>query len=367
MKKSRLNYAVVGLGHIAQVAVLPAFKASKNSELAALVSGDPTKLKTLSKRYKVESTYSYEEYDQCLQDESIDAIYIALPNALHKDYVLKAAEAGKHILCEKPLAVTVADAKQMIRAAQHNKVKLMTAYRLHFDPTNLKAIELVHSGKIGEPRYFTSEFGHQVKAGNIRALPEEGGTPLHDLGIYCINAARYIMRDEPIEVFAMAASPAPRLPKIEQTVSAILKFPQDRMASFLCSFASAGVSNFRVIGDKGDLCIENVYEYVGESTNTLTVNEKARTWTSKAGDQFAAELDYFSSCVFQNKQPETSGEEGLADLRVIEALMQSIESGKSVKLGKTAMIKRRPTMKQMIRKPAHRKPALVHAAPESRS
>lgn len=175
------------------------------------------------------------------------------------------------------------------------------------------------------------------------------------------------MRAEPTEVMAMAASPAPsRLPKIEQTVTAILKFPHDRVATFICSFASAGVSNFRVIGDKGDLFIENVYEYVGKAKNTLTINEKKQTWTTKAGDQFAAELDYFSSCVQTGKHPETSAQEGLADLVIIEALLQSLKTGKTVKvksIKKTPA--KRPTIRQVIKKPAHRKPQLINAAPES--
>lgn len=366
MKNKKMNYAVVGLGHIAQVAVLPAFQNSKNSNLAALVSGDAQKLKVLAKRYQVEYAYSYDDFDQCLANEEINAVYIALPNALHKEYAMKCAKAGKHILCEKPLAVTVADAKDIIHAAKQNHVKLMTAYRLHLDPTNLKAIGLVNSGKIGVPRYFTSEFGHQVKEDNIRALPEEGGTPLHDLGIYCINAARYIMRDEPVEVFAMAANPAPRLRKIDQTVMATLRFPKDRLATFICSFASGGVSNFRVIGDKGDLFIQDVYEYVGEAKSTLTVDEKSKTWSEKKGDQFAAELDYFSTCIRQNRDPEPSGLEGLADLKVIEALMKSIRLGRPVKLTSPVVIARRPSLRQAIKKQPHRKPSLIHTSSEAR-
>jgi glucose-fructose oxidoreductase len=366
MKKGKVNYAVVGLGHIAQVAVLPAFKNSANSELVALVSGDDTKLRTLAKKYKVEDTYRYHEYDACLFDENVHAVYIALPNRMHHEYVIRAAEAGKHILCEKPLAVTARDAREMIRAARHNGVKLMTAYRLHFDPANLRSIELIKSGKIGEPRYITSEFGHQVKETNIRAEAEEGGTPLHDLGIYCINAARYLMRAEPVEVFAMAASPARRLPEIEQTVTAIMRFPKDRIATFTCSFASGEISNFRVIGDKGDLFLENPYEYTGEVTHHLTVNEKKKVWTSKAGDQFAAELDYFSDCLITGRNPEPSGVEGLIDLQIIEALMESIRTGRAVRMGYMPKVSQRPSRRQEIKKSPHRKPDLIHAEPETR-
>jgi predicted dehydrogenase len=363
MKKDSIRYAVVGLGHIAQVAVLPAFKAAKNSILHSLVSGDAKKLKELSKKYKVENSFSYDEYKECLKDSSLDAVYIALPNHLHKKFAILAAEAGKHVLCEKPLAVTVKDAEEIVAACRRNKVKLMTAYRLHLDPTNLKAIELVHSGKIGTPRFFTSEFGHQVKGDNIRAEAIEGGSPLHDLGIYCINASRYIMRAEPTEVFAVAASPAARLAQIKQTVTAIMKFPGDRLATFLCSFASAGISNFRVIGDKGDLFIENPYEYKGKASVCLTIDEKAKEWDVKIGDQFAAELQYFSDCIIHDRLPEPSGIEGLIDMKIIEALNDSLKIGKPVKLS-TPKIKRRPTLSQMIKKAPHSKPKLIHAEPE---
>jgi predicted dehydrogenase len=364
MKTQTINYAVIGLGHIAQVAVLPAFKNARNSKLVALVSGDDEKLEVLSKRYGVRKTFSYREIDNCLNDPEIDAVYIALPNAMHRKFAVQAAEAGKHILCEKPLAVTVRAALEIVEAAKTNDVKLMTAYRLHFDPANLKAIDLIHSGVIGKPRYFTSEFGHQVKENNIRARPEEGGTPLHDLGIYCINAARYLMRAEPIEVFAMAASPAPRLPRIEQTVTAIMKFPDDRVASFICSFATAGVSTFRVIGDEGDLFVENPYEYTGEVIHRLTVDEETKTWRSEAGDQFAPELEYFSQCILKNETPEPSGMEGVIDLEIIEAMMHSIRTGKAVR-PRTHVKTRRPSLKQKIRKPPHGKPRLVNAEKES--
>ena len=162
----KIRYAVVGLGHIAQNAILPAFvHAQKNSELTALVSDDPAKLRTLSREYGVRNTFTYEDYDVCLRSGEIDAVYIALPNNLHLDYCVRAARAGIHVLCEKPLAVTEAECQQIIQACAENDVKLMTAYRLHFQRGNLEAIKIVRSGKIGEPRIFNSVFAMQVSAG----------------------------------------------------------------------------------------------------------------------------------------------------------------------------------------------------------
>jgi predicted dehydrogenase len=172
----RVRYAVVGLGYISQIAVLPAFAhARENSELVALVSGDATKLEKLAKKYRVTKTYSYEQYAECLASGEIDAVYIALPNNMHPAYTEGAAEAGIHVLCEKPMAVTEQECEAMIEAASRAKVKLMIAYRLHFEKGNLSAVETIHSGKIGKPRVFSSNFCQQVTAGNSRLKAELGG------------------------------------------------------------------------------------------------------------------------------------------------------------------------------------------------
>ena len=179
-ERAKIRYAVVGLGHIAQVAVLPAFAhARQNSQLTALVSDDPVKHEKLRSKYKVQHTYSYEEYDKCLSSGAIDAVYIALPNNLHCDFTVRAARAGIHVLCEKPMAVTEDDCEKMISAAEKGGVKLMIAYRLHFEKANLEAVEIARSGKLGEPRFFSSVFAMQVKEDNIRL--ETGARRRHAL------------------------------------------------------------------------------------------------------------------------------------------------------------------------------------------
>src|SRR5262249_48317977 len=156
-KKGRIRYAVVGLGHIAQVAVLPAFAhAKRNSALVAVVSDDATKRHEIGKKYKIDHTYSYAEYERCLRE--VDAVYIALPNSMHAEYTIRAANAGVHVLCEKPMAVTVQECQRMISACEKHHVKLMIAYRLHFEEINLKTIDLIRKGRIGEPKFFNSSF-----------------------------------------------------------------------------------------------------------------------------------------------------------------------------------------------------------------
>src|SRR5438445_7283500 len=158
--KRKIRYAVVGLGHIAQIAVLPAFKIAANSELLALVSGDSDKLEKVGKKYGLEHLYPYSDYGRALAN--VDAVYLALPNHLHREYAIRAAAAGVHILCEKPMAVTAEDCQAMIHAADQNHVKLMIAYRLHFEAGNLEAIRMANGGTLGDLRIFTSEFAQQV-------------------------------------------------------------------------------------------------------------------------------------------------------------------------------------------------------------
>lgn len=203
MKSSsrRIRYAVVGLGHIAQIAVLPAFAHAKNSELVALITGDPKKAKKLADNYAVPA-FHYDDFEQAVEEQKIEAIYIALPNTQHRPFTERAARVGVHVLCEKPMATTEKDCRAMIAACDNAKVHLMIAYRLHFAPAHLQAIALARAGKLGDLRFFSSIFGMQVKSDNIRTDPKDGGGPLRDLGVYCINAARYLFDDEPIEVRA---------------------------------------------------------------------------------------------------------------------------------------------------------------------
>jgi glucose-fructose oxidoreductase len=362
--KRHIRYAVVGLGHIAQVAVLPAFaNARRNSRLAALVSGDPVKREALSKKYQVDKTFSYEEYEKVLQSGDIDAVYIALPNSLHCEYAVRAARAGVHVLCEKPLAVTEEECERMAQAARERDVRLMAAYRLHFERANLEAVETARSGRIGEPRHFSSAFTMQVVPGNIRTRREMGGGVLYDIGIYCINAARTLFGDEPVEARAAVAG---AIGDVEESVACVLRFPDDRLASFLCSFGAAKVSHYRIVGTKGDLALEPGYEYAGALRHRLTIGGETRERRFAKRDQFAPELLYFSDCVLHHREPEPGGNEGLADVRVIRALYRSAELGRTVELPPFEKGER-PSLEQEIRRPPIDKPAVVHAQAPSGS
>jgi predicted dehydrogenase len=363
---SKVRYAVVGLGHIAQVAVLPAFKSARNSELVALVSADPRKRKALGKKYHVAQVFSYDDYNQAIS--LVDAVYLALPNHLHKEYTVRAAEAGVHVLCEKPMAVTEDECEAMIAAAEENRIKLMVAYRLHFEKGNLEAIRTLKSGRLGKPRIFSSDFAQQVKADNIRVTEHagRGGGPVYDMGVYCINAARYLFGTEPTRVLAVSATHRDRRFQIvEEMMSAVLYFPDERLASFTCSFGAADISRYTVVGTRGVLTSDPAYEYAMDIEHEVIVGGKKSKRTFARRDQFAAEIAYFSDCILKNRTPEPSGLEGLADVRIVRALYESARSGTAVELPPFPD-KKKPSTVQEIHRPAHGKPKTVHSQSPTR-
>ncbi len=368
MPARKIRYAVVGLGYISQIAMLPAFKgAARNSELAALVSGTPRKLKALGGRYGIESLWSYDRYEDLLASGTIDAVYIGLPNTLHKAYTVAAAKAGVHVLCDKPLATSVADCAAMIAAAERGKVGLMTAYRLHFEAGALAAQAVVDKGEIGELRYFSSEFSMQVKPGNIRLDRKLGGGPVFDLGIYCINAARHLFGAEPIEVSAQAASARDRrFASVEEMANVSLRFPGDRLANFICSFGAADAANLQLWGTKGNLRFDAVYDMFPEKELTVERVRRGKpvrqTRTFAKHDPFAPLLLHFSDTILSGRRLYADGAEGMADIRVIEAIYRSIAKGRPVALPPVKGARRPALPPRPITVPPHPEADLIMAA-----
>jgi glucose-fructose oxidoreductase len=353
-----VRYAVVGLGHIAQVAVIPAFAhARRNSRLVAIVSGDRTKRREITKRYRLQHAFDYDQYDECLR--LVDAVYIALPNSMHAEYAIRAARAGVHVLCEKPMAVTVDECRQMIAACRKARVKLMVAYRLHFEAINLAAIDLARRGDLGTIKFFNSSFSMAVRRGDIRTKRSYGGGTLYDIGVYCINAARGLFRAEPTEVSAVSInSGVAALSEIDETTAATLRFGDDRVATFITSFNAADVAAYRIVGTKGHLHVDPAYEYAEGLEFTLSVDGKTTRKKTGKRDQFAPELLYFSDCIINNRTPEPSGEEGLQDVRIVQALYESAKTGRPVTI-RPFEKRHRPTGRQRISRPGIRKPPLI--------
>lgn len=358
-RPARLRIAVIGQGHFAQAAVLPAIQQLEDVELAALVSSSDHKLEELGARYGVKTLAHYDELDQLLAGGQIDAVYIAVPNDTHAEMVLVAARHGVHVLCEKPMAPTEAECMAMIRACEQRRVKLMVAYRLHFQSANLVAIEIARGGELGDLRVFSSTFSMQVREGNTRVQPRRGAGPLYDIGVYCINAARYLFRAEPLEVIGMRLSGRdPRFTSVDEAYAVTLRFPHERVAQFTCSFGAADHARYELIGTEGVLSLDEAYNYSGEMHMSVQGKHGVKKRTFEGRDQIAAEIEYFARCIREDIDPEPSGWEGLADIRILAAIQQSTTFGRAVPID-PVLRPRRPCLGQEIKIEEHPVPPLV--------
>lgn len=324
-----IRYAVVGAGWISQESFLPGVAQSGNSTIAAIVTGDLVKGAKLAAFHNIPQVVAYADYDALLASDTIDAVYIALPNSMHADYTIRAAKAGKHILVEKPLATTVADAKAMIDAAHDADVFLMTAYRLHNEPGTVAVLDHIRQGAIGTPLIFQSIFSFQTTLGNHRLQASHWGGPLQDLGVYSINAARHIFGEEPILATATIHQPEddPRFAEIEATLAATLTFPSGGIAQFISSFGAGMVDNYRIVGSTGDIEMDPGFKADCAMKMRLRQNGVTQEISFPQTDHFAAQVAYFSDCISAGNPPEADGEEGLADMLALIAVEQAAKTG----------------------------------------
>ncbi|HEY1536140.1 MAG TPA: Gfo/Idh/MocA family oxidoreductase, partial [Polyangiaceae bacterium] len=341
----RLGVAVVGLGHLALQQILPAFGASQLCKVAALVTGDADKGHAVAARYGVnpKNILNYANYDRLKELAEIDLVYIALPNSMHAEFTVRAAHAGKHVLCEKPMATSVSDCQRMIAACAEAKKKLMIAYRMQYEPYNREMIRLARSGALGKLKSFVASNGQaqgdQQQWRLKKALA--GGGALVDVGIYCLNAARYICGEEPIEVQAMQYSTPgdPRFTEVEEQVNFNLRFPSGFTASCYTSYGCHDSKRYRVMGSLGWAELDPAFPYSGQAMRTARKGDKDEAITQprlEAKNQFALELDHLADCVLTDRKPHTPGEEGMQDMKLIAAIYDAAASGATVKLAPTA-------------------------------
>ncbi|EQB15385.1 Gfo/Idh/MocA family protein [Novosphingobium lindaniclasticum] len=333
----KIGYAVVGLGSYATRQIMPNFGGCDHARLVALVSGTPSKLEKYGAEYGIPQThrYSYAQFDRIRDNPDIDVVYVILPNSLHAEYTVRAAQAGKHVLCEKPMASSVAECRTMIAACHKAGTKLMIGYRSRFEPYNRLAIELARGGHVGPTRLITAEHGFPIKPDQWRldkAL--SGGGSMMDIGIYSLNAARYLTGEEPVEVSAVESTDRadPRFRSVEDRISFVLRFPSGVQANCISSYSSAH-NGYRVIGTQGWIGLEPATPYTGQ---TMTIRKDGvtapRTLPPPVRNQFAAQLDHMAECVLTGATPVVAGEEGLADMRVIEAIYRSAAERRTVEL-----------------------------------
>jgi predicted dehydrogenase len=333
----KLGWAIVGLGSLSIHQILPAFATCEKSKVVALVSGHPDKAHKLALRYGVDTKniYNYENYDSIKNNSEVDVIYIVLPNGMHAEYTVRGLQAGKHVLTEKPMANTPAECQQMIDAARKADRKLMVAYRCRYEPHNREAIRIAQSKELGPTQMILADAGFPIDDRKQWRLDKKlaGGGSLMDIGIYALNASRYLTGEEPKEVNAMIYSTPgdPRFKDVEEHVTFQLRFPSGILANCSSSYGYFHQSHYRVMGTEGRLCLDPATWYSGlrmwiERDNVIEQRDLPEI------DHFAAEMDHMSECVMENKQPLTPGEEGLRDLTIMQAIYEAARSQKTVTL-----------------------------------
>jgi predicted dehydrogenase len=339
--KDRVGFAVLALGRLSVEQILPAFAQTKKCKVTALVSGSPDKLKAVGAQYGIpaDSLYSYDNFERIADNEAVQVVYIVLPNAMHREFVLRTAAIRKQVLCEKPMATSPADAQAMIDACAKAGVKLMIAYRCRYQPHHLEVIKRAQSGDLGPIKLIES-----INAQN-QGDPDQwrlrkalsGGGALPDVGIYCLNAARAVIGEEPVEIEAQLYSTPndPRFREVEESVAWLMRFPSGAIANLSTSYGIHRASRLAVHLDGGSLVLENAFPYKGQRLMQVRAQDKLETESTiqvGAKDHFASEMDHMADCVIKGQTPRTPGEEGLRDIKLMEAIYRAAESRVSVKV-----------------------------------
>ena len=326
----KVGYCVIGLGRIADH-FMRGVKEGSTSTITGLVSGHRDKAERIAAQYGVpkSSIYSYEDMDKMRENKAIDAVYVALPNSMHAEYTIRSAKAGKHVLCEKPMCTSVSDAEAMIAACKAANVKLMIAYRLHYEPTTLRAIKLIQDGAVGQVQSIVSANGFNESAGEWRLNKAlSGGGPLMDVGIYCLNAMRYLTREEPVKFagFVSTIDKDGRFDTVEENTSWTMQFPSGIQASCTTTYGASMPGFYRVYGSKGWLQVDEFgYQGLrltarysqGRGSPATTLDEPN---LEKDPKQFVREADHFTECILKDRTPLTAGEEGLLDMQYMREI-----------------------------------------------
>ncbi|NTB87544.1 Gfo/Idh/MocA family protein [Agrobacterium tumefaciens] len=333
MTGKKVRYAVVGGGQISQQAFMPGVGQTSNSELAALVTGDPVKAEKLAEKYGI-NAWSYDEYAALLKSGEIDAVYVATPNARHTQLVVEALEAGIHVLLEKPMTSSVEDAEKVLEAQKASSAKLMIAYRLHHEPGTVEMFTRARNGDFGALRAFTSTFAQNVAEENSRGHNGYWGGPVPDMGTYPLNAVRNLFGEEPVAVHAVGTKAPDRGFDFHDTVAVTLRFPSERTAQFTVSYATAAAESFTLVGTKATIYASPCFMF-GPKIGISYVEKRddcEKTHSFDPVEQFGNETQYFSDCILNDCDPEADGEEGIMDMRVLAAVETSLETGETVVL-----------------------------------
>ena len=335
----RIGFALVGLGAYALNQIAPNLANTRHAKLTALVSGNLDKANAVADAYGVgrDHVYSYDTFDRISDDPEVDVVYVILPNAFHRSWTERAFAAGKHVLCEKPMAGTVEDCEAMIAAGEAAGKRLMIGYRAQFDPYNLRAIDLVQN-EIGAVNTVMADHGRTLDLSALRdqwrAKEElaEGGS-LYDIGIYSVNGARYLLGEEPVEVTATYLERSDREEvTVEEGIEWQMTFPSGARALCSSSYLIAGNKRIHVQGAEGEVTLDPATDYYVRNLY-VKQGDAQRQIVIPQANQFAEMLDEMATAVREDRDPKTPGAEGLRDIRILQAIYRAAETGEAVRIG----------------------------------
>jgi predicted dehydrogenase len=329
----KLGFAICGLGSLSTNQIAPALQLTKKCRLAGIVTGHPAKAEKWKAQYNIpdKSIYNYDTMEQMGDNPDIDVVYVVTPNALHAGHTLKAAKAGKHVLSEKPMEVSVEKCRQMIDACKAANRLLAIGYRSRFDPHTIECIRLAREKVFGDLKIIQAGFGFRIGDPTQWRLKRAlaGGGALMDVGIYALQAARYLSGEEPVLVSAMETKTDPvKFKEVDESITWQLTFPSGIIANCSTTYMVGGIDNYTAYAEKGWFGLNPAYNYEG---NHGTRSDGQEIKFAQI-DQFAAEMDDFAGCIQENKPSRVSGEEGLRDIRITSAIYESIRTGAAVKL-----------------------------------
>ncbi len=335
--KRKIRWGILGCARIAERALIPAITEASNATLYGIASRNFQKAKEWKEKFHFQKVYS--DYQSLLDDPDIDAIYNPLPNHLHCEWTCKAAKVGKHILCEKPLALDIKEVKKMIRETDKYDVHLMEAFMYRFHPQHTKVLELIEKDTIGDIRTFHAAFTFQYSGGkeDYRSFPEWGGGALMDVGCYTISAARLILGCEPVSVYAKVRWDSKW--KIDMTDNILLEFPQGQTALLSCSFETQFQNQYDVVGSKGKISLLRAFiPKLNNGIIEIYQEDKVKTITIPAINQYTLMVEHFDECILENKLPRFPADDALYNMRTINAAQESSKTGKVVKLKRTERV-----------------------------
>ncbi|HMJ64569.1 MAG TPA: Gfo/Idh/MocA family oxidoreductase [Candidatus Binatia bacterium] len=332
-ESNRLGFALVGLGSLSTNQIAPALQKTKHCRLAGIVTGTPAKEQIWADKYNIprKNIYNYENFDRIADNPDIDVVYVVLPNAMHGEYTIRAARAGKHVLCEKPMEVSARKCEEMIEACKKAKRQLAIGYRCQFTPHHLEMMRLAREKVHGAVKVIEASFGFRIGDPTQWRLKHDlaGGGALMDVGIYALQGARYVSGEEPVEVFATETkTDRAKFKEVDESIAWSMRFPSGVIANCGTTYLVGGMNRLFAGAENGWFQLDPAYSYGGLQGKTSKGDMDL-----PQVDHFAAEMDDFANCIIKNKPTKVPGEEGLRDIRVTSAIYESIRKGKPVHVG----------------------------------